>query len=113
MIYNYLTYKEKMVLPVRIELTTSALPRMRSTTELRQHGPETRAEAALWRMVRPASRLAAPRAICLGKSMAQAEDERAKRLAEALRANLRRRKAQARGEDAPAAAEPDKDTLPS
>ena len=26
-----------MVLPVRIELTTSALPRMRSTTELRQH----------------------------------------------------------------------------
>ena len=28
----------KMVLPVRIELTTSALPRMRSTTELRQHG---------------------------------------------------------------------------
>ena len=29
-------YRE-MVLPVRIELTTSALPRMRSTTELRQH----------------------------------------------------------------------------
>ena len=29
----------KMVLPVRIELTTSALPRMRSTTELRQHEP--------------------------------------------------------------------------
>ena len=28
---------EEMVLPVRIELTTSALPRMRSTTELRQH----------------------------------------------------------------------------
>ena len=27
----------EMVLPVRIELTTSALPRMRSTTELRQH----------------------------------------------------------------------------
>lgn len=26
------------MLPVRIELTTSALPRMRSTTELRQHG---------------------------------------------------------------------------
>ena len=26
-----------MVLPVRIELTTSALPRMHSTTELRQH----------------------------------------------------------------------------
>ncbi len=28
--------EEEMVLPVRIELTTSALPRMRSTTELRQ-----------------------------------------------------------------------------
>jgi len=45
--------------------------------------------------------------------MAQAEDERAKRLAEALRANLRRRKTQARGDDAPAAAEPDKETPPS
>ena len=33
----------KMVLPVRIELTTSALPRMRSTTELRQHVGRTRA----------------------------------------------------------------------
>jgi hypothetical protein len=32
-----ITNVEKMVLPVRIELTTSALPRMRSTTELRQH----------------------------------------------------------------------------
>ena len=30
--------------------------------------------------------------------MGKAEDERAKRLAEALRANLRRRKVQARGE---------------
>ena len=30
--------------------------------------------------------------------MSKADDERAKRLAEALRANLRRRKAQARGE---------------
>jgi hypothetical protein len=29
--------RQEMVLPVRIELTTSALPRMRSTTELRQH----------------------------------------------------------------------------
>ncbi len=27
------------MLPGRIELPTSALPRMRSTTELRQHGP--------------------------------------------------------------------------
>jgi hypothetical protein len=37
-----------MVLPVRIELTTSALPRMRSTTELRQH-VAGRADAALER----------------------------------------------------------------
>ena len=35
--------------------------------------------------------------------MGQAEDERAKRLAEALRANLRRRKAQARGGEVPVA----------
>jgi len=32
--------------------------------------------------------------------MSRQEDERAKRLAEALRQNLRRRKAQARGEEA-------------
>jgi hypothetical protein len=32
-----MSLRTKMVLPVRIELTTSALPRMRSTTELRQH----------------------------------------------------------------------------
>ena len=36
---NDLFRRGKMVLPVRIELTTSALPRMRSTTELRQHKP--------------------------------------------------------------------------
>jgi hypothetical protein len=33
--------------------------------------------------------------------MAKGDEERAKRLAEALRQNLRRRKAQARGEDQP------------
>jgi hypothetical protein len=39
--------------------------------------------------------------------MAKSDDERAKRLAEALRHNLRRRKAQARGDEpAPAAPEP-------
>ena len=37
-----------MVLPVRIELTTSALPRMRSTTELRQHRLKVSEDAALW-----------------------------------------------------------------
>jgi hypothetical protein len=33
--------------------------------------------------------------------MSKADEDRAKRLAEALRQNLRRRKAQARGEEAP------------
>ena len=98
-----------MVLPVRIELTTSALPRMRSTTELRQHrqraaGAAVRT-AALWgkapRGVNPPTDLlfrgAAPR---YGRAMSKSDDERARRLAEALRANLRRRKAQARGDEA-------------
>jgi hypothetical protein len=72
-----------MVLPVRIELTTSALPRMRSTTELRQHvsgeGPR------LW----------PPRAQTVKEKGMDAK-EKAERLAAALRANLKRRKAQAR-----------------
>src|SRR3546814_4742491 len=38
-----------MVLPVRIELTTSALPRMRSTTELRQHDHLPDSGAGLWK----------------------------------------------------------------
>ena len=53
--------------------------------------------------------MAAPRHACQGglagqgtdflsESMARHDEERAKRLAEALRENLRRRKAQARGE---------------
>ena len=89
-----------MVLPVRIELTTSALPRMRSTTELRQ---QTRlsGDAALW--PRQAEDVKA-------KRMSKRDEEREKRLAEALRENLRRRKAQARGETGagPQEREPDK-----
>ena len=50
----------RMVLPVRIELTTSALPRMRSTTELRQHRRGGR--RALWRRGLRPSRQVAPRA---------------------------------------------------
>ena len=68
-----------MVLPVRIELTTSALPRMRSTTELRQHCPETGGPMA----VRPMR--------CQGKGMTKQDKEA--RLAAALRENLRQRKA--------------------
>jgi len=39
--------------------------------------------------------------------MSKADEDRARRLAEALRQNLRRRKAQARGEDLPDPAEGD------
>ena len=75
-----------MVLPVRIELTTSALPRMRSTTELRQHVGRT---AGLW------PSLGEPSTRPYWQSMAK-DDDKAKRLAEALRENLRKRKAQSR-----------------
>ena len=97
-----------MVLPVRIELTTSALPRMRSTTELRQHRqPAADAAvrtAALWangrRSVNPPTDLLFRGATRrYGRAMSKSDDERARRLAEALRANLRRRKAQARGDE--------------
>ena len=85
----------KMVLPVRIELTTSALPRMRSTTELRQHFVgRTRAydEAALRLSTRLEDGTSARH---LGK-MNPKDKERKERLAAALRENLRRRKAQSR-----------------
>lgn len=97
---------------------------MRSTTELRQHrhsgvpskrcstGP--RGDAALWpgggRNVKagcgkPAQRVS-------GNPMGKEDEERKRRLAEALRQNLRRRKAQARGgppEEAAQSAEPEPD----
>jgi hypothetical protein len=79
--------RAEMVLPVRIELTTSALPRMRSTTELRQHvGKDGRAYGLA---------LATRQPVGYWQAMAK-DDEKAKRLAEALRENLRKRKAQAR-----------------
>ena len=96
-----------VVLPGRIELPTSALPRMRSTTELRQHGPEmARTDAGTGRMaIRPqpvkrvsghslALAAAARSAMVLDmtkETEAQAR-ARAERLAAALRANLRKRK---------------------
>jgi hypothetical protein len=83
-----------MVLPVRIELTTSALPRMRSTTELRQH--INRAdnfghgliEARLWTKAVDGSR----RSDVIDCAMAKRDTEREARLAAALRENLRKRK---------------------
>lgn len=97
-----------MVLPVRIELTTSALPRMRSTTELRQHS----ARAAC-----PTPRGSGPfaqgqpvvKADAAGLShLAMNDAEKKARLAAALRENLRKRKAQARavGDEVRTAPEP-------
>jgi hypothetical protein len=102
-----------MVLPVRIELTTSALPRMRSTTELRQHsaraaGPAPRGSGPFARG-RP---VVNPNAA--GLSLRAMNDaEKKARLAAALRENLRKRKAQARAVEAqdrePPKAERDQD----
>ena len=108
----------KMVLPVRIELTTSALPRMRSTTELRQHRPDhrgARGDAALWPPGSSAVKAGCGTCVIPPNfpAMAKADDERAKRLAEALRQNLRRRKAQARGEESKAKPLPDPRRTPS
>ena len=85
----------KMVLPVRIELTTSALPRMRSTTELRQHCLEDGRAYGWWRPARQAGLPPAPMNIS-DCGMAKSDPEREARLAAALRDNLRRRKAQSR-----------------
>src|SRR5437867_13259024 len=93
-----------MVLPVRIELTTSALPRMRSTTELRQHvrariaGPRFPGTRAYGRAGARMSRQALPDpppAVQMGP-MADDRKTREEKLAEALRENLRKRKAQKR-----------------
>ena len=93
-----------MVLPARIELATSALPRMRSTTELRQHFHH-RAEpfglrSRAYGRARPACQggLRRMRQFAYGAAMTSGRDDRKARLAQALRDNLRRRKAQAREE---------------
>lgn len=82
------------MLPVRIELTTSALPRMRSTTELRQHVGWTRAYGRSAK--RLSTRLAATPGNYIDAAMADKNPGRDERLAAALRDNLKRRKAQAR-----------------
>ena len=79
-----------MVLLGRIELPASPLPRVRSTTELQQH----RGEAARLRHERRLVKRGP-----VGQAPEMANDEkpsREARLAEKLRENLRRRKAQAR-----------------
>ena len=80
-----------MVLPARIELATSALPRMRSTTELRQQAIRVR---GVWGPGDWLSSSGRPR---YARRMADAKNEtREERLAKALRANLARRKARDR-----------------
>jgi hypothetical protein len=89
---------DKMVLPVRIELTASPLPRECSTTELRQHraGARPRMRGA------PMEKRAGPVKALRPSRRRMAKDlEREKRLVAALRANLRKRKALARGDGGP------------
>ena len=83
-----------MVLPVRIELTTSALPRMRSTTELRQHFDGE--GGAMAKRLCGVNLLAPAAGRRQFRRMAKQDKSKEERLAQALRDNLRRRKAQAR-----------------
>ena len=91
-----------MVLLERIELSTSPLPRVRSTTELQQRaicrnaGEPMPVEGAKCQ----AKGLAFSARLGSVARMAD-KDERAKRLAEELRRNLRRRKGQAREMEQP------------
>ena len=86
-----------MVLLGRIELPTSPLPRVRSTTELQQRRKQARPIVA-----RPANvKRGLKEAPHNGKAFHMSEDprknlSREERLAAKLRENLRRRKAQAR-----------------
>ena len=93
-----------MVLLGRIELPTSALPRMRSTTELQQHtirettrhgARPVRAGARYWPhpLALSSASLIAQARLIMGK---ETELTREERLAAKLRENLRRRKEQAR-----------------
>ena len=85
----------------RIELPTSPLPRVRSTTELQQRLKQARPIVARRRYVKRG--LMEARYICKAFRMSEQprknmspSNDRAERLAAKLRENLRRRKAQAR-----------------
>ena len=84
-----------MVLLGRIELPTSALPRMRSTTELQQPTISAYSPAIGGERGRA---IAGGLALCQADGMSQTppKQSREERLAAQLRANLRRRKEQAR-----------------
>lgn len=103
-----------MVLPGRIELPTSALPRMRSTTELRQQTIFWRTErlcvlrgkrayGLCWTLLSSAGLANGPsittcrdRPNPIIKARMSNDEDRKRRLAQALRENLRKRKGQAR-----------------
>ena len=87
----------------RIELPASSLPMMRSTTELPRHCRNgKRALAYAGRHEKTVLPRKAPH-----MTDKPNEQEKAARRAEALRANLRRRKAATRKEKAPSATKPD------
>ena len=103
--------RQEMVLLGRIELPTSALPRMRSTTELQQHTISCEMPDAARGALGAGAPFGGGGRVCqaglargggIGHSTRMTNkvpDEKADRqarLAEQLRANLRRRKAQAR-----------------
>src|SRR5262249_13310745 len=101
-----------MVLPVRIELTTSPLPRGCSTTELRQHrfrrtrpcGDATNAPATARRSLPQGGNWRNHLAMTGSdpRNAKNAKQNRVERPSGALRDNLRRRKTQAKGRKAEA-----------
>ncbi len=101
-----------MVLPGGIEPTTSPLPRECSTTELRQRRlRETRADTChRWhRFATPSLDGGAARAEnSVMSEQKQAQERRKQRLAKALKANMAKRKAQARAKTAAIPPSPEK-----
>ncbi len=100
-----------MVLLERIELSTSALPRMRSTTELQQHTISHDCLRLIHRLGRRAllagvrgivkdrlAKLRAARQLAAPMANDPAKMTREERLAAKLRENLRRRKAQSKAQ---------------
>ena len=89
---------------VRIELTTSPLPRVCSTTELRQRLRRWRAyDGAALAVSSVAAALRGAHAIGMVETDKPKDQQREERLAAALRENLKRRKQQARALSGPAA----------
>ena len=94
------TASKQMVLPVRIELTTSPLPRGCSTTELRQRAEREEKYPPTRRFLATALKVAQPSPVAERRENQHSKHDRKARekarLAAALRENLKRRKAQAK-----------------